>query len=93
MRGFVGLALASALVLAGCYLGPGPEHYVAIVKELDVPAGWQLAKSNVFGPDEDEPCEPFTSLTCPGAVASSWWMAMPPTRTHRPRTWSLRPAS
>ncbi|MGK2850211.1 MAG: hypothetical protein ACSLFN_04780 [Candidatus Limnocylindrales bacterium] len=67
MRGIVGLAIVSALVLAGCYVGPGPEHYVAIVEELDVPAGWQLAKSNVFGPDEDDPCEPFTSLTCPGA--------------------------
>lgn len=67
MRGIIGLALASALVLAGCYAGPGPEHYVAIVEGLDVPVGWQLAKSNVFGPNEDDPCEPFTSLTCPGA--------------------------
>lgn len=67
MRGIVGVIFASALTFAACYVGPGPEHYVAIVEELDVPAGWQLAKSNVFGPDEDDPCEPFTSLTCPGA--------------------------
>lgn len=67
MRGIVGLALASALVLAACYTGPGPEHFVAIVEEPDVPAGWQLAKSNVFGPDEDDPCDPFFSITCPGA--------------------------
>lgn len=70
MRGIVGFALASALVLAGCYGGPGPEHYFAIVEELDVPADWQVVKTVVRGPNEDDPCDPFFTITCPGASRS-----------------------
>jgi len=70
VRGIFGLVLASALALAGCYTGPGPEHFVAIVDELDVPAGWEWAKSEVRGPDEDDPCDPYFSITCPSAIRS-----------------------
>ena len=56
--------------MAGCYTGPDADHFVAIVEELDVPADWQLAKSVVRGPDEDDPCDPFFTITCPGAVRS-----------------------
>ena len=70
MRGIFGLVLVDALVLAGCYTGPSSEHYVAIVDELDVPAGWQSVKTVVREPDQDDPCDTAFSSSCPGAIRS-----------------------
>lgn len=70
VRGIVGLALAAVLALAGCYTAPTADHFAAIVDELRVPAGWQSVETVVHGPDEDEPCDPFFTITCPGAMRS-----------------------
>jgi len=70
MRGIVGVIFPSALTFAACYAGPGPEHFVAIVDELDVPAGWDVAETVVRGPDEDDSCDTAFSSSCPGAIRS-----------------------
>jgi len=68
VKGIVGLVLASTLLLAGCYTGPNADHFVAVVDELDVPAGWQVAETVVRGPDQAERCNPGLSNDCPAAI-------------------------
>lgn len=70
MKAVVGLVLASTLLLAGCYTGPDASHFLAVVDELDVPAGWQAAETVVRGPDQEERCDPFLSNECPAAIRS-----------------------
>ena len=65
MKGIVGLTLASALLLVGCYTGPSASHYLAIVEEIVVPAGWHVAATVVRGPDQAVPCNPGVSTECP----------------------------
>ncbi len=70
MRALLVAMLTSALLVGACYSGPDAAHYTAILDELHVPAGWQLAKSDVYSPDEADPCSPSFSKTCPGASRS-----------------------
>lgn len=71
MRGIpvITAAVAAVLVVA-CYTGPGADHFVAVLDELRVPAGWQADKTVVRGPDEQERCDPFLSNECPAAIRS-----------------------
>jgi hypothetical protein len=73
VRGVVSLVLASAVVLAGCYTGPGVDHYVGILDTLDIPADWELVATERRGPGEDFACEPLWTSTCPGAAR---WYAL-----------------
>lgn len=73
VRSIVGLVLASAVVFAGCYGGPGVDHYVGILDTLDVPADWELVATERRGPGEEFQCEPFFTSTCPGAAR---WYAL-----------------
>jgi hypothetical protein len=57
-----------ATVVAGCYLGPGPDHYAAILDELAVPAGWQLLETRLRGPGQEEGCDPMLAADCPSAT-------------------------
>jgi hypothetical protein len=68
VKGILGPVLASALTLAGCYTGPSADHFVAIVDELEAPAGWQVAQTVVRGPDQSEFCNPGVSTECPAAI-------------------------
>lgn len=68
MKGIVGLALVSTLLLAGCYTGPGADHFETVLDEISVPEGWSLAKSETRGPGEEETCDPFISTGCPAAI-------------------------
>ena len=67
MKGIVGLALASTLLLVGCYTGPAADHFEAILDELSIPEGWSLAKAVTRGPGGEE-CDPFFSNECPAAI-------------------------
>ena len=64
----VGAALASVLLLGGCYAGPGADHFDAVLDELSTPEGWSLAKSVTMGPGEKKTCDPFVSTGCPTAI-------------------------
>lgn len=69
--GMVRLVIATiALLVTACYSGPAPSHFVAVADELMIPAQWHLAKSIVRGPNEQERCEPFEAIDCPGAIRS-----------------------
>lgn len=73
VRGVVGLVLASAVVLAGCYMGPGVDHYAGILDTLDIPADWEFVATERRGPGEEFQCEPLWNGTCPGAAR---WYAL-----------------
>ena len=66
------LLLAAATMLAGCYTGPGAEHYAAIIDSLDVPDGWQIAETEIRGPGQPErgSCDPMYNTGCPGVTRS-----------------------
>jgi hypothetical protein len=66
----VGLILACGVLLGGCYGGPDADHFVAIVDELAVPAGWRVLETVVRGPEEDGSCDPMFSNECPAAIRS-----------------------
>jgi hypothetical protein len=71
VRAIVGLVLAAVLAVAGCHSGPDAKHFVAILDELDVPAGWQPVRDQVRGPDQEDRCDPIVTKTmCPGANRS-----------------------
>jgi hypothetical protein len=73
VRGIVGLVLASAVVFAGCYSGPGVDHYVGVLDTLDIPADWEFVATERRGPGEEFTCEPLLTSTCPGAAR---WYAL-----------------
>lgn len=66
--GLVGLALACVFFVASCYTGPGPDHFVSILDELDVPPDWQFVQTVTRGPDEEPQCDPGLSTQCPTAI-------------------------
>lgn len=61
-----------ATVVAGCYLGPGADHFAAILDELAVPAGWQLLETRLRGPGREEACDPLVAADCPSATR--WYL-------------------
>ncbi len=63
-----GLLLACTFLIAGCYTGPGPDHFVAILDELVVPADWQVVQTVTRGPGEERECDPSFSTQCPTAI-------------------------
>lgn len=67
VRGIASLVLASAVVFAGCYTGPGVDHYVGILETLEIPADWELVATQRRGPGEDFTCDPLMTSSCPGA--------------------------
>ena len=73
VSGIVGLVFASAVVFAGCYGGPGVDHYVGVLDSLAIPADWELVETVRRGPGEDFACEPLVTSTCPGAAR---WYAL-----------------
>jgi len=68
VKSAVAFALASMLALAGCYVGPDANHFVAVLDELDVPDGWEAAETELRGPGEETACDPMLSTTCPAAI-------------------------
>jgi hypothetical protein len=62
--------LVASAILVGCYTGPSATHYVAVLDELQVPAGWQSLATKVHGPDADAAihCSPITDAECPSAL-------------------------
>lgn len=71
MRAAFGLLVAAVVVFTGCYSGPDASYFVAILDELEVPEGWQAAKDQVRGPDQQDRCDPvITKTMCPGASRS-----------------------
>jgi hypothetical protein len=68
VKGIVGLALASTVLLVGCYTGPSADHFLAVVDELGTPDGWQVAQTVVRGPDQDDYCNPGMTNECPTAI-------------------------
>ncbi len=61
------LAVASVVIVTAC-TGPGPAHFAAILDELTIPSGWELARTQVRGPDGDQNCDPLVNAGCPGVV-------------------------
>ena len=61
------LAVA-AVVLVGACTGPGPAHYAAVLDELTIPSGWELAKTQVRAKDGDQHCDPLVNAGCPGVI-------------------------
>lgn len=62
------LILASAFLVANCYLGPGSDHFIAVLDELNVPAEWEAAQTETAGPGETDACDPMFSTSCPRAI-------------------------
>lgn len=59
------VALLGMLVMA-CASGPPASHYVELLDELRIPAGWELAYVGVREPGSDFiSCETFLSGDCP----------------------------
>jgi hypothetical protein len=60
--------VAAVLVLASCRLGPGADHYAAVLDGLRIPAGWELAHTTVMvpgGPDRRvDPSRPRDDIDC-----------------------------
>lgn len=67
-RAIVAWLFVAALAVAACYTGPGTDHYVAILDELDIPAGWQFVKAKTSGPNGDFQCDPVVAPRCPGVT-------------------------
>lgn len=63
-----GPLLAAAVLFAGCYTGPGVDHYAAILDELAVPGGWNLVRTEVRAPDAEISCDPFFGGSCPSVT-------------------------
>ncbi len=61
------LAVAAVVLVAAC-TGPEPAHYAAILDELTIPSDWELAKTQVRGPDGDQKCDPLVNAGCPGVI-------------------------
>ncbi len=57
-------------LVAGCYTGPGVDHYTAILDELHAPAPWQVLQTRVHGPGDDAAvkCSPITDGGCPSVA-------------------------
>ncbi|MBA2717766.1 MAG: hypothetical protein H0U52_00795 [Chloroflexi bacterium] len=71
MRAAFGFVFAILVVFGGCYSGPDASDFVAILDELQVPAGWKAAMDQVRGPDQQDRCDPvITKTMCPGASRS-----------------------
>ena len=68
VRGDPILAVAVALLVMACAGGPGPSHYAAVLDELAIPSDWELAKTEVRGPDGDVRCDPLVNAGCPAVV-------------------------
>lgn len=68
VRGNPILAVALALLVMACAGGPGPSHYAAVLDELAIPSDWELAKTEVRGPDGDVRCDPLVNAGCPAVV-------------------------
>lgn len=49
------IAAAAFVVVAGCS-GPTASHYQAVLDEMNVPAGWELARETVKTPDGPNAC-------------------------------------
>ena len=62
------MTLTVALLLWGCSGGPGAEQYAAILDGLAIPSTWELAKSEVRGPNGGVRCDPVVNAGCPAAV-------------------------
>jgi hypothetical protein len=63
MKGLILRVVISAF-LVGCASGPGASHYAAVLDELRIPAGWELAHTTVSEPGAKVPCEPIMG-SCP----------------------------
>ena len=68
MRRVVALILATALLVAACYTGPGADHYSAVLDELTIPSDWTLVKTSPRGPGLDVQCDPVTAPRCPAVT-------------------------
>jgi hypothetical protein len=71
---YAGRALGPAIVVAGlavaaCYLGPGTDHFVDVLDEIEVPAGWTTIETERHGPGEALDCDPiWPNAYCPSAI-------------------------
>jgi hypothetical protein len=63
------MALA-AVVVAGCYTGPGIDHFASVLDELVLPATWEVATTEVAGPDEEETCDPIVTVSARASPTS-----------------------
>ena len=62
------LAVAVAGVAVACSVGPAASHYGEVLEEIEAPDGWTLVDASLRDPDAGEPCDPFNSPSCPGAI-------------------------
>jgi hypothetical protein len=60
------LAVALAMLLVGC--GPGADHYEAVLDELSIPAGWDLAHVTVRAPGGEIDCAAILTSYCPSVA-------------------------
>jgi hypothetical protein len=63
LKGLI-LRVVIAVFLVGCASGPDASHYAAVLDELRVPPGWELAHTTVSEPGAKVPCEPIMG-SCP----------------------------
>jgi hypothetical protein len=61
------VALAITALMARCANGPGASHYGAVLDELTIPAGWELADTVVSEPGGKVPCETILG-SCPAVL-------------------------
>ncbi len=64
MRGKLFLAMVMSILVAGCYAGPEPAHFAAVLDELSVPAGWQLVYTTIREPGGERECDPSVQPDC-----------------------------
>ena len=62
------MAVGVLLLVVACLGGPGPDHYAAALDKLRIPSTWELAKTEVRGPDGDAGCDPRVNAGCPAVV-------------------------
>ncbi len=60
--------LVCVFLTAGCYTGPGADHFLAVIEALSIPASWEVAETSTRGPGEANSCSPSYSTGCPGAT-------------------------
>lgn len=53
--------------MGSCAGGPSASHYAAVLDELSIPAGWELARTVVSEPGGTVPCETILG-SCPAAL-------------------------
>ncbi len=62
------LVIVVAMVVAGCFAGPGADHYAAVLDKLGIPADWELVRAAAREPGGEFECDTFINPDCPSVI-------------------------